>query len=245
MSHSTTPCHSSSFSKHIAMYNRITAMKPLVCFMLFAVALLGTLPSVAQVQQKTEPVSAMRTPGNNDAYKEALKKSANTIYFTENKGQWEPSVVMQGHTNIGSLIIKKDQMYFLSKKGGHHDEEGEEHEEEHEEDDEEMESFEAHGWGIFFDGMNTNFRTSTSNEIVTKYNYYLGNNPAHWASNVNAYGDVTMHGVYNGIDLRMYSQDKHTLEFDWIVNPGANYNDIVMRFKGQEGLRVDEKGHWL
>ncbi|MBS1614088.1 MAG: hypothetical protein JST49_14810, partial [Bacteroidetes bacterium] len=215
-------------------------MKPIVGFILLAFAFLLFTPIAASAQQASPIASSARE----ERYKDALKESHNTIYFTENKGQWEPSVVMQGHTNVGSLVIKKDQMYFLSKKGGHHDEEGEEHEdaEEHEEDEED-ESYEVHGWGIFFDGMNTNFRTSTSNEIVTKYNYFLGNNPSHWASNVNAYGDVTMHGIYNGIDLRMYSQEDHALEFDWIVNPGADYRDIVMRFKGQEGLRVDEKGH--
>jgi hypothetical protein len=120
--------------------------------------------------------------------------------------------------------------------------EGEIHEEtEEEEEAEAAEQHQVHGWGIYLDGSNPNFTVSKDKELPTKYNYFIGEK--NHGSNASSYGEVTMNGVYEGIDLRIYSQDRHVMEFDWLVDAGADFKNIKMRFKGQQGLRLDEKGN--
>ncbi|MBL0308154.1 MAG: hypothetical protein IPP77_00170 [Bacteroidetes bacterium] len=208
----------------------------ILTFFLFNLCVIfGTVNVHAQsnrVQATTQTTSAA-----NQGYLDVLKKSLNTISFEENKGQWEPNVLMQGHTNVGEMVVKKDHLYFFSYLKNEH--EGEEEEEE----EDENYTYQVHGWGIFMDGHNPNYTVEKRNEFLTKYNYFIGPDASHHASDVSAYGEVDLKEIYNGIDLRMYSQDNKLMEFDWVVKPGANFRDIKMRFKGQDKLRIDEKGN--
>ncbi|MBK8658793.1 MAG: hypothetical protein IPN22_07955 [Bacteroidetes bacterium] len=168
---------------------------------------------------------------------ELIRESRNTISFIENKGQWGGDVIGVGHSNIGGMVVKRDMLYFLSQAPG------EAHAEAEEEEEEEHETFEVHGWAIMLDGYNPQATVSKRNELVTKHNYFLGSNPSFHASDAKTYGEFELNNIYEGIDLRIYSQDKQLLEFDWMVNAGADFNKIKMRFKGNDGLRIDEKGN--
>jgi hypothetical protein len=169
---------------------------------------------------------------------EIIRESRNTISFIENKGQWGGDVIGVGHSNIGGMVVKRDMLYFLSQAPGeaHEEHEAEEEEEEHE-------TFEVHGWAIMLDGYNPQATVTKRNELTTKHNYFLGSNPSFYASDAKTFGEFQLNNIYEGIDLRIYSQDKQLLEFDWMVNAGADFNKIKMRFKGNDGLRIDEKGN--
>ncbi len=56
-------------------------------------------------------------------------------------------------------------------------------------------------------------------------NYFIGNNPKHWYTNIPTYAQVTYRNVYPGIDLTFHGQGQD-LEYDWIVKPGADPNRI-------------------
>lgn len=76
---------------------------------------------------------------------------------------------------------------------------------------------------------------------VTRSNYFIGNDPAKWRTNVPNYGRVRFSEVYPGIDLLYYGNDGQ-LEYDWIVKPGADPSRIRMRFDGVQKMRVDANG---
>ena len=59
-------------------------------------------------------------------------------------------------------------------------------------------------------------------------NYFLGNNPAKWHTNVPTYAKVKYTGVYPGIDLVYYGAQGGQLEYDFIVAPGANPAAIAL-----------------
>jgi hypothetical protein len=71
-------------------------------------------------------------------------------------------------------------------------------------------------------------------------NYLLGNDPKAWHTNVPHYARIRANGVYDGIDLVFYSQGGN-LEYDFIVAPGADPNQIRLAFEGQGRMRVDDK----
>jgi hypothetical protein len=58
-------------------------------------------------------------------------------------------------------------------------------------------------------------------ELPGKSNYYVGNDPAKWRTHVPAYGKVKYQGIYPGIDLVYYGNQRQ-LEYDFVVSPGAD-----------------------
>ncbi|MFM7709656.1 MAG: hypothetical protein ACKO5C_01960, partial [Ferruginibacter sp.] len=68
-------------------------------------------------------------------------------------------------------------------------------------------------------------------------NYYIGNDPAQWASECRLYGAVTYGNVLPETDLRYYT-DNDALKYDFILRPGANPDAILMKYEGVESLRL-------
>jgi len=75
----------------------------------------------------------------------------------------------------------------------------------------------------------------------TKVNYYTGNDPSKWRTNVATYAEVVYPGVYEGIDLHTFGKRSH-LKYEFHVAAGADYSQIVIRYEGIEGLSIDNEG---
>ncbi len=70
-------------------------------------------------------------------------------------------------------------------------------------------------------------------------NYFMGKNPKNWHANIPQYAQVKASGIYNGIDL-VFHGDQSALEYDFVVAPGADPNQIHLQFDGAAGLKVDK-----
>jgi hypothetical protein len=68
-------------------------------------------------------------------------------------------------------------------------------------------------------------------------NYFLGNDPAKWRADVPHYGRIAYEGVYPGIDLVWYGNQRR-LEYDFVVAPGADPKQIQIAYEGVESLEV-------
>src|SRR5262249_54417422 len=77
--------------------------------------------------------------------------------------------------------------------------------------------------------------------LVTKVNYFLGNDPAQWHTNIPTYGRVAYEGIYLGIDLVYYGSDRQ-LEYDFVVAPGADPSQIRLGFAGADSVQIDAAG---
>jgi len=77
--------------------------------------------------------------------------------------------------------------------------------------------------------------------LAGKSNYFIGNDPSKWRTNVPNYAKVRYAEVYPGVDL-VYHGDQRRLEYDFIVSPGADPKTVAMTFDGAEKLEVDSKG---
>ncbi|QOR76405.1 MAG: PKD domain-containing protein [Thermoflavifilum sp.] len=77
----------------------------------------------------------------------------------------------------------------------------------------------------------------------TQYHYFIGNDPAHWATHVQAYGGITYKNVYPHIDVRIYSEAGR-LKSDWMVYPGGRVDDIWLQYRGLQAMTV-KKGNLL
>jgi hypothetical protein len=88
-------------------------------------------------------------------------------------------------------------------------------------------------------GANVKAAVTGAEELPGKSNYFIGNDPKKWRTNVPTYAKVRYENVYAGIDLVYYGNQGGRLEYDFVVAPGADPNQIKLSLEGAEGMRVD------
>lgn len=72
--------------------------------------------------------------------------------------------------------------------------------------------------------------------------YLNAHAPGESLTDVPRYARVRARGIYPGIDLVYYGRGK-TLEYDFVVAPGADPKRIRLELEGAESLRLDEEGN--
>jgi hypothetical protein len=80
-----------------------------------------------------------------------------------------------------------------------------------------------------------------ADELPGKSNYFIGNNPKKWRTNVPTYSKVKYEGIYSGIDLVYYGNQRQ-LEYDFIVAPGADPHRIAFDVRGAKRIRMVDHG---
>jgi len=75
-----------------------------------------------------------------------------------------------------------------------------------------------------------------------RVNYFFGNNPAKWHTNVPTYAKVRYRSVYPGIDLLYYGNHRQ-LEYDFEVQPGSDPRRIQFEIHGASQIELDPEGH--
>jgi Big-like domain-containing protein/beta-propeller repeat-containing protein len=78
-------------------------------------------------------------------------------------------------------------------------------------------------------------------ELAGTSNYFIGNDPAKWRTNVPTYAKVKYEGIYSGIDLVYYGNQRQ-LEYDFIVAAGADPHRIQFDVRGAKRIRRDSHG---
>jgi hypothetical protein len=91
-------------------------------------------------------------------------------------------------------------------------------------------------------GGNSWAKVSASDQLPGKSNYFLGNDPGKWHSDVPHYARVSYHDVYPGVNLAFHGAQRQT-EFDFVVAPGANPAPIALHFTGAQGIKTDDSGN--
>lgn len=90
-------------------------------------------------------------------------------------------------------------------------------------------------------GANRNVQGRASDLQIGKSNYFIGNDPRQWLTDLPHYGRVEYAGIYPGIDLVYYGTG-HQLEYDFVVRPKANPDTIQLEFDGADRIGIDETG---
>ena len=98
--------------------------------------------------------------------------------------------------------------------------------------------------GVKLLGSNPRPQLSGETQLEGKTNYLIGNDSARWKTNVTQFGQVRYSSVYEGIDVVYYSKDSQ-LEYDFVLQPGANPDQIAIEFTKAGRLRIDRNGDLL
>jgi hypothetical protein len=75
-------------------------------------------------------------------------------------------------------------------------------------------------------------------------NYFIGNDPAKWHTKIPTYAKVQYQEVYPGIGLAYYG-NQGRLEYDFIVAPGADPDQIKLAFEGASDVKIADSGDLL
>ena len=74
-----------------------------------------------------------------------------------------------------------------------------------------------------------------------KANYFVGNDPSQWRTNIPTYAKVRYDEVYPGIDVVYYGNQRQ-LEYDFVLAPGADPRRIEIKFDGADRVEIDANG---
>ncbi len=93
---------------------------------------------------------------------------------------------------------------------------------------------------LLFNNFSENVTISAEESEILKTTYYndLNSSPLH----IRSFRNITYHNIYNGIDLKIYSQNDQ-IKYDYIVHPYADPNQISTTYLGCAPLSLDESGN--
>jgi hypothetical protein len=77
-------------------------------------------------------------------------------------------------------------------------------------------------------GSNPSAQVAGAEELPGKANYFIGNDPSKWHTDVPTYAKVRYESVYPGVDLVYYGTQGGELEYDFVVAPGADPHALAL-----------------
>src|SRR5215213_8129707 len=75
-------------------------------------------------------------------------------------------------------------------------------------------------------------------EMGARANYFIGNDPKNWHTDVARFERVRYSQLYPGIDMIYYGQQRQ-LEYDFEVSPGVDSSQIALEFAGVRRMRIE------
>ncbi|MFN3472374.1 MAG: hypothetical protein ACK4ZR_07220, partial [Aquificaceae bacterium] len=131
------------------------------------------------------------------------------LYFIENKGQLDEKVRFYEKGAGHGVFFTQEGVYIsLSKKS------------------EEDGNFLTET--VAFKPINANKAPQivAEEELPGKVNYFIGNDPKKWKTNIPTYAKVRYKEIYPGIDIVFYGNQRQ-LEYDIMVKPGADPSKVA------------------
>jgi hypothetical protein len=94
-------------------------------------------------------------------------------------------------------------------------------------------------FSLDFLGANSQPAMEGSSKDRAVVNYFIGNDPEKWHSNIPTYRELVYKDIYPSIDLRLYGKGS-VLEYEFVVKPGASPDEIALVYNGVDKLALEE-----
>nr|WP_299417664.1 gliding motility-associated C-terminal domain-containing protein [uncultured Emticicia sp.] len=159
------------------------------------------------------------------------------VKFIRNEGQWESSICFRADITGGYLLVKKTGLQYvfydtqalsdihagrLDPKAGRKS----------------IGAIKAHAYEMTFKDANTTPKIEVISPTSGTYNYFIGNDPTRWKSNVAAFDEIYFRDIYPNIDFKLYSFDQ-SLKYEFIAKPKADVSKIKMKYEGLDGITLE------
>lgn len=96
-----------------------------------------------------------------------------------------------------------------------------------------------------FVGANPSAQAQGTGLLPGVSNYFIGDNPSQWRTDVPNYSGLVIQEVYPGIDLVYQDAAGGGMEYSWQVAPGADPGQIQLAFTGAQSITLDGQGNLL
>lgn len=155
------------------------------------------------------------------------------LYFIPNMGQVDGEALFYADTSRYTLWITQEGLVFDSLRKldqtKHPDE-----------DSDQPGTFARYVSRVKF--LNANPRTEVISEDRSDYkvSYFRGEDRSQWRTGIETSQAVLYHSLYPGIDLRVYGIERE-VEYDFIVKPQADVNDIAFAYQDEQGTKLDAR----
>lgn len=163
------------------------------------------------------------------------------LLFVPNEGQWKADFLYKGIAPFADIYLEKSGITYLVSSA--ENVEKIHHAKEESKGIDEAYTLKYHAYKMSWIGGNLSAKTIPAKKQHFYYNYFLGNEPTHWKSNVSIYGNVDYKDLYPQIDLHL-SSDKGDAKYDFIVHPGGNTDKIKLGYEGLDNLTI-KKGNLI
>jgi YVTN family beta-propeller protein len=145
------------------------------------------------------------------------------LWFVPNAGQTDPLVRFQANSANGAIFFTPDQIAFSLTSN-------------------------AQSPAVVrlrLEGANPTAEMTGADALTGRVNYFIGNDPTHWRTDLPTYAGIVYRGVYPGVDLRYDGTlalpgGSLRLKGTYAVAPGADPARIRWRYQGAAGVRLDE-----
>ena len=156
--------------------------------------------------------------------------------FIENKGQWPEPVLFRAKFRGGNMWVQ--QRKFLI-----HLQDFSRMQELHvkPQDSEETVTYQQTLVHVNFPTANPVSQIEKIGKTQAYYNFFKGNDPSRWASEVHGYSEAVMREFYNGIDLKIIEQGEQ-LKYEFHLQPGADPGLIHFDYGGCLSVKISPKG---
>ena len=129
--------------------------------------------------------------------------------FTENRGQWDDSILFQAHVAGATVWFTRSGAYYQFIRREADGESGPESSlvDESDRSQRKRDSFQTIMIKAELVGVNSEAGIIGRDQMDYKCNYFIGNRPVGWHTDVPNYRAIVLENVYPGIDLTYYDEN--------------------------------------
>lgn len=162
------------------------------------------------------------------------KAQQESFYFIQNSGQWSDNFDYKLDYGSGSVFLEGNAITFdLINQQDLRDRNDAMH---NQASEQAAKSIRHHSYKMVLEGADLKPASEGSEKRKQYHNYLLGNDPNYWKSKVPLYGKVSYYEVYPNIDAHYYFTQEGNLKYDFVLNPGADEDDISILYQGADSV---------
>jgi len=156
------------------------------------------------------------------------------LAFEPNVGQMDPQVRFKAHSQGMTVFFTDDEAVMVLHKTEKQDGLRRRGREAHSQVQRQMVRMKLAG-------ASRPSQTAGLDKLPGATNYFIGNDPAGWRTDIPNYARIRYRNVYAGVDLVAYGNQRQ-LEYDLVVAPGADPRQIELAWEGADSLRLNSAG---
>lgn len=169
----------------------------------------------------------------------ATAQDSSHIEYIPNQGQWHSNAIYRANIRAGVLFLENRTLTYnllsphdIEHSHAHH---GDNHTYKY------YNKVHGHAFKVKFKRANKKPQIIPLHKTADYCNYFIGNNPNKWASNVSKYKALKYLDFYKGIDFKVYSQGVN-VKYDFIIHQNGKPNKIKFEYSGIDSLSINKEG---